>query len=322
MPQISMGRAGAWTRWNRKPSVSTTFNQPALTLEQTLDLASEQKQKILSEVEEEGRAMLEAARLRAVEIAKSIASEHVGTDKECVWNAALSTLNAAYEVENADKMVSSGGEVVDHDKNSTNLDCATPLEPVSATCFDVDILDEQAFPRLVSPQQKVEVQKVPQVMNSVLTESSSGVTKNDESQDVLPLEQVEAKDELLEDWIVLPSGDSNDASLTTREKSFDGRHPRHVFAKQDTTKRANSKTEAWELDWSQAGIPREIKRQLIHGSSDASHRGIHANKQSAPLPLSALRSQSIGSSRRQNSTPRTPRAQSKPRMIHQPTKRR
>jgi hypothetical protein len=261
--------------------------------------------------------MLEAVRIRAVEAAKDIASDCVGTDKESIWNAALSTFNSAHEKENEAKLVSGDEDVVDYGKDLSNTDSATPLAPAYASCFDGYLLDEVAFPKLVAPQQTLVADKVLQAMTSVPDESSSGVTENES-----PVEHVEAKDESLEDWIVLPSDGNNDTSLTKREKSFDGRHPRHVFAKQATAKRATSKTEAWELDWSQAGIPREIKRHLIHGSADASHRGIHANKQSAPLPLSALRQQSMGSSKRQNSAPRTPRSQSKPRMIQQPTKRR
>jgi hypothetical protein len=117
------------------------------------------------------------------------------------------------------------------------------------------------------------------------------------------------------DWILVPA---------SKADLFDKQHPRNLFGKKQDAKQVKSQESSYKLglgiDWSQEGIPTEIKKQIIHTSITASHRGFHAKDQASPLPIGVLRAQNhSGSYKRENSVPKkTPRSASKPKVLKQP----
>lgn len=141
--------------------------------------------------------------------------------------------------------------------------------------------------------------------------------------------QVELTAEETQDWVLLSAADAN-AKVTENCKSpdlYDSQHPRNTFTKKTQTKRSKSterrQAPEIDIDWSKAGMPTEVTKQILHASMTASHRGPYAKEQGSQVPANVLRSQNrSSSSKRQNSEPRTPRSQSKPRAIHQPAGRR
>lgn len=117
------------------------------------------------------------------------------------------------------------------------------------------------------------------------------------------------------DWILVPA---------SKADLFDKQHPRNLFGKKQDAKQVKSQESSYKLelgiDWSQEGIPTEIKKQIIHASVTASHRGFHAKDQASPVPIGVLRAQNhVGSYKRENSVPKkTPRSASKPKVLKQP----
>lgn len=140
--------------------------------------------------------------------------------------------------------------------------------------------------------------------------------------------EVETTAEVEKDWIMLPVADVSKKNGNVKSAdAYDGQHPRNMFNKKAQVKRAKS-TERHQVsergvDWSGEGMPTEVKRQIIHASMTASHRGLYAKDQAAPVPINMLRTQNRSSStKRQNSGCKTPRSQSAPRPIQQPVGRR
>jgi len=78
-----------------------------------------------------------------------------------------------------------------------------------------------------------------------------------------------------------------------------------------------------EMDWSLAGIPREMNRRLINGNTNAAHLSMYAKKElSTQVPRSVLRSQSRGDKSTSRNALGRSRSASRTRSIHQPTRRR
>jgi len=186
----------------------------------------------------------------------------------------------------------------------------------------MDFNDQMAFPALSSAQ--TQVQQIPKwpkpepevlqdmPMTDVTPEKVSHIVARDKSSEKT------TDGEPMEDWVVVSSDEASKAADSLQMvESFDAQHPRNMFAKKTPPKLAMPKDESEEpipnIDWSKAGTPTEWMKRLIRGSANAAHRGLNSEKKAAPVPLHALRAQNIGSSKRQKSTPRTPRSQSKPR---------
>jgi hypothetical protein len=198
----------------------------------------------------------------------------------------------------------------------------------SASTFDVNLDDCDAFPALPlmqakAPAEKEMPQEVPEVTVDVTPEKSARLDVECESA------EKEIEHQLGQDWVVLSDDVSKipSSAHAVEKKAFDGRHPRNIFAKKATAKPMTSKVDHQDadepgLDWSQAGVPTDLVRRMIRSSVNAAHRS-PSEKKVAPLPVHVMRAQNIGSSnKRERSTPKSPRCQSKPCLIKQPTNRR
>jgi len=210
----------------------------------------------------------------------------------------------------------------------------------SSVPLDVDFANETAFPA-VAPRQATPSPKKCSVACPEQNSDSAVVLPTDEltpeklsqlTETATPSEEglrdvSECKDEPAEDWVILSSDDAKPttASLSSM-KSFDAQHPRNIFGKASTSKPAAPKVEpaaaAAGIDWSQAGMPIELIRRLVRGSANPAHHGLHCETKSNQLPMEVLRAQNLGSAKRQSSTPKTPRSQSKPRASRASSSRR
>jgi len=132
----------------------------------------------------------------------------------------------------------------------------------------------------------------------------------------------EAADELAKDWIVVASDGAHKDAVYSGQVggiSFDGQHPRNTFGKKPAAKRVMSEADPEEagngFDWSQPGMPNGLLRCIIRGSVNEAHHGVHSENNMVPLPGHIMHAQNIGSSKREKSTPTTPRSHSKPRTM-------
>lgn len=130
-----------------------------------------------------------------------------------------------------------------------------------------------------------------------------------------------------DEWVMVPPP-SADSLRPGALDMVDGQHPRNLFAKKPHTKQTaqlqGAQDRAWAIDWSQEGMPHEVKSHLIKAKMDAFSRGILAKE---TMPLDILREQNVASRQRQSSASRsrensTTRSHSKPRVIKQPNGRR
>jgi hypothetical protein len=152
--------------------------------------------------------------------------------------------------------------------------------------FDVSLDDNDAFPCL----------------------SSTKVVE-----DVAALESA-APEEVSSDWVVVtPEADSSPPNLL------------RLVSKKKQSRRAQRDAEPKErpmrIDWSQVGIPQEVKIQILKSCMSPTHEGPYAKEHAGSLPLDILRAQTAASKQRPNSVSRqrsVPRSGSKPRMIKQP----
>lgn len=251
MPQISMGCAGTWERWIRKPSISKSGHCDA------------------GEVD-----------------------VHVYYDTniaEGEWvNAAASPIGWA-------------------DQNGD-----------SCTAFDMNLDDREAFPVLVSLHAK---QVKSEAQSQLLTPE-----KEPQTQRRFPISDKENTEEVSKDWIVVAPEDVQRSKVSDSvfRAAFDGQHPRNMFGiksekRKDTTKHAPTKDDSKEtqcaIDWSSAGIPTSLIKRLINGSANSAHRAPHIDKDAILVPMNVLRAQNLGSSKRERSTPKSPRSSSKSRAM-------
>jgi len=212
-------------------------------------------------------------------------------------------------------------ESIGFDANSVGVvtkvaPCQRPCMPTVAVApLDVQLEDRKAFPSLLTSSMKVQ--------KAVKPTSETPVPEI-----AVPME--DPLEDLMEDsteWVIIPAPSAS--TLRTGALDLvDGQHPRNLFAKKPNVKQAaEGSVPERGIDWSQAGIPNEVKSQIIKASRNAAHQGVHATGQATTLPLDMLRAQNVASSRRENSASRSrqnsvPRARSKPRTIQQPTSRR
>mmetsp|Transcript_19137 Transcript_19137/g.31103 ORF Transcript_19137/g.31103 Transcript_19137/m.31103 type:complete len:229 (+) Transcript_19137:90-776(+) len=116
------------------------------------------------------------------------------------------------------------------------------------------------------------------------------------------------------DWVVVtPEADSSPPN------------PLHLVSKKKQSRRAlregGHKERPMSIDWSQAGIPQEVKMQILKSCMGPTHEGPYAKEHAASLPLDILRAQTVANKQRPNSVSRqksVPRSGSRPRMIKQP----
>lgn len=169
--------------------------------------------------------------------------------------------------------------------------------------FDVQLEDQNAFPFLPTSAKKMQ-----------------------QDCDVgSPALETASEPEPADEWvIVMPPG--ADSLRQGALDIVDGQHPRNLFAKKPSakkvTKDANGQDRSMAIDWSQMGIPQEVKKQIVQAYADASHRSPYVKEQASTLPLDMLRSQNAASNHRSNSASRArqnsvPRSRSKPRMTKQ-----
>lgn len=191
----------------------------------------------------------------------------------------------------------------------------------SSAPWDIDVDNETIFPALASQpatpspkstsetdvmEQETTPEKHPE--GSTKTEMSAQEIEND----------ISKCDEMAEEWVIISSDDAR-ASTSSRmavTKSFDAQHPRNMFAKDSASKSAVSRADpvvGAGIDWSQAGMPIELIRRLVRGSVNPAHHGPHCDKKANQVPIDVMRAQNMGSAKRQSSTPKTPRSQSKSR---------
>lgn len=241
MPRISMGCAGTWERWIRKPAVSK--------------------------------------------------SGHCAT-----------------------------GEVDVHVFYATNIGPgAPPVTPDggnvdSSAAFDLSLEDHAAFPVLASPCAK---QGSGEAKGPILTPDKGLQSRWHR---VTSDKQNDEEDEVPKDWILVAPEDVKkaDVSRSVAKPAFDGQHPRNMFAKKAAIKYATSKDDAQEacgFDWSGAGMPHALIKRLIHGSANSAHRVPHTAQAAPSPPMSVLRVQNVGSAKRERSTPKSPRSNSKSRAM-------
>jgi hypothetical protein len=174
----------------------------------------------------------------------------------------------------------------------------------SSAPFDMNVDDRQLFPALVSSEQGVTV-KIPNGAWAAKLEKK--LVPEEETTHLMPEGpaedqhlEVEEKAGTPEDWILLSLADVNDA--------FDA-----VVEKQ--TSKAKPEQDAPSMDWSVAGMPSALLRKIIRGSANAAHRSMHSAQNVIPVPLHVVRAQNSGSSKRQRSTPKSPRSQSNSRSM-------
>jgi len=182
----------------------------------------------------------------------------------------------------------------------------------SSTSCSINLEDEEAFPALTVATKEFTPEKLAKPVSL--------------ADDCVPQDPMEEKSAA--DWVVVsPVEDTKKTGTfySTTMESFDSQHPRNTFTKKVASKQdivAKTKQgHGIDVDWSQEGIPTEVKRQIIHASRNSAHHGVHAAKQTSPVPFTILRAQSASTSKRSSSVPKTPRAHSKPRMIQQPRRR-
>jgi hypothetical protein len=129
----------------------------------------------------------------------------------------------------------------------------------------------------------------------------------------------QAKEELSKDWVVVAPEDGQKANVpsSVATTAFDGQHPRNMFANKSATRNVTPKDDSKEgscaIDWSSAGMPTALIKRLINGSANSAHRAPRAEKDVTPVPMNVLRAKNLGSSKRERSTPKSPRSSSKPR---------
>merc|ERR1712054_34799 len=185
------------------------------------------------------------------------------------------------------------------------------VETTPSTNFSLSLDDQSAFPALPKPKPKKDEAKE----EDLTPEKSCQVRTKRQAV------AHETEEELPKDWIVVDDADADKAnvSCSVNKQTFDGQHPRNLFSKTGPTKHAPVKAHCQEaeckMDWSSAGMPTALLKRLIHGNANGAHRGPHTEKGAAPVPMNILRAQNLGSSKRERSAPKSPRASSNSRAM-------
>lgn len=203
-----------------------------------------------------------------------------------------------------------------------SVSVGTPLVsavPASFTPFDVSLEDQDAFPSLV----------ITRTTGAKDDHASTSWPQNATVCQASAQEAVPAPTE--EDWVMVPATSATTQTELVRAGAVEvinGQHPRNLFVKKPRRKQTalQSETEEHAMDWSQVGIPSEVKKQLIHGSLNAAHTGLYGKENTPSLKIDLLRAMTNEFSKQPGSAMKRqkslPRSRSVPRMIHQPTGRR
>jgi len=322
MPQISLGHS-VW-----KPSVSAMLNYPGAQQEHSAEMTSEQVQQVLEKADETGREIL-AAQV-ALHSGKNCLSE-AEAYKACGCSTDVPR-GASQEQVGADKTFVSGNELVNVLGHELWEEDPLPFENITSPDFHVSLGDDTAFPALaVTPRSlmphesssKSAVEPAETQVGKVWTPEKSyqpcPSTRNTSPK--------KSQDEEIKDWVVLSSDDvlpAADTLCKTKMESFDGQHPRNIFANfarknaaKSNQSQADGKDAGIDIDWSQTGIPTEVRWHIVHASMNAAHRSLYAKREQTYVPLGFLNAQNRDSSRRQRSVTKMPRSQSKPRIMQQ-----
>lgn len=267
--------------------------------------------------------VVEAKLQTASRRASSLHKDRVEYKKQCEASSKNRSKSAGPRGSDFSAPHCDAGEVDVHIYYATNIspdalssESTAALSPqsensVPSPSFDLSLDDRSAFPVLPSPSPK----QAKEAKEAVITpEKSTQRCRHQVAEDK------ENEDDMPKDWVVLTSEDAEKADLSrpVSQTGFDSQHPRNLFANKGATKHATLKADSQELpgmDWSSAGMPTALIKRLIHGSSNTAHRGPH-NAQASPLaPMSVLRAQNLGSSKRERSTPKSPRSNSNSRVM-------
>mmetsp|Transcript_106860 Transcript_106860/g.168868 ORF Transcript_106860/g.168868 Transcript_106860/m.168868 type:complete len:352 (-) Transcript_106860:323-1378(-) len=213
-----------------------------------------------------------------------------------------------------------------------------------ATSFDMDLNDQTLFPALASAEAG-STEKIPAGAWTTKSERESVLQEKPSSS--MPEEFLEEKIASLtpeesaqcsavsqcldlglegksgmDDWIFVASDDAGTASPppTSEAESFDVLRSRDSLLVTNLTtpkRKPDLPEEASGIDWSVPGIPKELLKKLVRSITHVSRHSSLSEENVAPVPLRVMRAQNVGSSRRQRSTPKSPRSHSKPHTMRQ-----
>jgi len=213
-----------------------------------------------------------------------------------------------------------------------------------ATPFDMDLNDQTLFPALASAEAD-STEKIPAGARTTKSERESFLQEKPSSS--MPEESLEEKITSLtpeesarcsadsqcldlglegksgmDDWIFVASDEAGTASTssTSVAEPFDALLPRDSLLGTYLTtpkRKPDLPEEASGIDWSVSGIPKELLKKLVRGMTHVSRHGPPSEEKVAPVPIRVMRAQNVGSSRRQRSTPKSPRSHSKPHATRQ-----
>jgi hypothetical protein len=207
-----------------------------------------------------------------------------------------------------------------------------------ATPFDMDLNDQTLFPALPSSEAD-SIDKIP--AGAWTTKSERETFLQEKPSCSMPEESLEEKIASLtpeesaqgsaasqegksgmDDWIFVASDDAGTASppSSSAAESFDALRSRNSLLVTNLTtpkRKPDLPAEASGIDWSVPGIPNELLKKLVRGITHVSRHGPPSEEKVAPVPIRVMRAQNVGSSRRQRSTPKSPRSHSKPHATRQ-----
>mmetsp|Transcript_60530 Transcript_60530/g.95380 ORF Transcript_60530/g.95380 Transcript_60530/m.95380 type:complete len:352 (-) Transcript_60530:312-1367(-) len=213
-----------------------------------------------------------------------------------------------------------------------------------ATSFDMDLNDQTLFPALAaaeadstetipagawttkSERESVLQEKPSSSMPEEFLEEKIASLTPEESAQCSAVSQcldlgLEGKSGM-DDWIFVASDDAGTASPppTSEAESFDVLRSRDSLLVTNLTtpkRKPDLPEEASGIDWSVPGIPKELLKKLVRSITHVSRHSSLSEENVAPVPLRVMRAQNVGSSRRQRSTPKSPRSDSKPHATRQ-----
>merc|ERR1712039_554213 len=176
--------------------------------------------------------------------------------------------------------------------------------------FNQDINDVDLFPALALPQPRAETSRT---VTPASSEGENGLISSEEQDGWVVVAPEATEAEPRHAQLV-----SMAAPRRATRRGSSRRRARHILA-DDASLQQNE----MKMDWSLAGIPRDMVKRLLHGNRNAAHLSIHAKKHvPSPVPLSALRSQSEDARKRTRNASARARSVSKVRSTQQASQRR
>jgi len=192
--------------------------------------------------------------------------------------------------------------------DSTDVGVVTVMVPSSEAImkedtsvqFEENLEDHEAFPCLPTPFMK----------------------RKECEQVASPTPDTELPADLADKWVVVAPPESDSLCPDALDSVNTQANARQMRCEVD-----NNNDSAYAIDWSRAGLPQSIMRQIIKASMNATHQGLYAKEHASTLPLDMLRAQTAqnGATSRQSSRSRKnsiSRSSSKPRVVKQPIGRR